>query len=154
MNEEVIVFSKRQGNVEALIHVITQEVGRLQRVQQKTKVFQGKLLWRQKTPIVMVPNCNSINGIRKGGSLTREIGLTSSSSHIETIKDAACVQCAATSNALSMRNYDATAEKMPATQYTRTKLKCNRMPFSTRKMPKFTGKSLRAIKSDSVSFFP
>ena len=53
MNEEVIVFSKRQGNVEALIHVITQEVGRLQRVQQKTKVFQGKLLWRQKTPIVM-----------------------------------------------------------------------------------------------------
>ena len=74
MNEEVIVFSKRQGNVEALIHVITQEVGRLQRAQQKTKVFQGKLLWRQKTPIVMVPNCNSINGIRKGGSLTREIG--------------------------------------------------------------------------------
>ena len=53
MNEEVIVFSKRQGNVEALIHVITQEVGRLQRVQQKTKIFQGKLLWRQKTPIVM-----------------------------------------------------------------------------------------------------
>ena len=93
----------------------------------------------------------AINGIRKGGSLTREIGLTSSSSHIETIKDAACVQCAATSNALSMRNYDATAEKMPATQYTRTKLKCNRMPFSTRKMPKFTGKSLRTIKSPLIS---
>ncbi len=54
MNEEVIVFSKHQGNVEARIHdVITQEVGRLQTVLQKTKVFQGKLLWRQKTPIVM-----------------------------------------------------------------------------------------------------
>lgn len=53
MNEDVIVFSKHQGNEEAAIHVMRQEVGRLQTAQQKTKVFQGKLLWRQKTPIAM-----------------------------------------------------------------------------------------------------